>query len=173
MKAKSISTRRRFFLQAGAAVSVPLAASVAHAAEGGVGDSAVKARLAALEDVNAIRELQQAYARLVNSGARAEIPKLFADPSAAVVDDSVRGLSAYGFGEHDIIDVAADRRTATARIHCTVQTETAIGPSCTLVEMAREQGEGVLRRAEKLVLASTYVKVGGTWKIERLMWERL
>jgi hypothetical protein len=39
--------------------------------------------------------------------------------------------------------------------------------------MAREQGEGVLRRSEKRVLVSTYVKVSGTWKIDRLAWERL
>jgi hypothetical protein len=39
--------------------------------------------------------------------------------------------------------------------------------------MAREQGEGVLRRSEKRVLVGTYVNVDGTWKIERLVWERL
>ena len=70
MKTKSIATRRRFLLQAGAAMSVPLAASVAHAAH--ADDSHAKARLAMLEDVDAIRALQQTYARLVNSGARDE-----------------------------------------------------------------------------------------------------
>jgi hypothetical protein len=76
-----------------------------------------------------------------------------------------------GFGEHDAIEIAADRATATARTHCAVQMEEAIGPNCTLVEMAREQGDGVLRREEKRVLVGAYVRVGGTWKIERLVWE--
>ena len=125
------------------------------------------------EDVNAIRTLQQTYARLVNSGARDEARKLFADPATAEVASSIRSLSADGFGEHDAIEIAPDRKTATARTHCTVQTETAIGPNCTLVEMAREQGEGVLRRTDKRVLASAYVNQGEVWKIERLVWERL
>jgi hypothetical protein len=171
MKTKSISTRRRFFLQASAALSVPLAASAAHAAK--ADDSSASARLAALEDSNAIRALQQAYARLVNSGAHEKAGDLFGNPSEARLDGSVRSVSMDGFGEHDAIEVAPDRTTATARTHCAVQVETAIGPNCTLVEMAREQGEGVLRRSEKRVLAGSYVKVGGTWKIERLGWERL
>jgi hypothetical protein len=78
-----------------------------------------------------------------------------------------------GFGEHDVIEIATDGTTATAHTRCAVQTEAVIGPNCTLVEMAREQGEGVLRRSEKRVLVSTYVKVSGTWKIDRLAWERL
>jgi hypothetical protein len=82
-------------------------------------------------------------------------------------------LATDGFGEQDAIEVSPDRTTATARTHCVVQTETAIGPNCTLVEMARGQGEGVLRRSETRVLVSNYVKVRDAWKIERLVWERL
>jgi hypothetical protein len=171
MKAKSISTRRKFFLQASAALSMPLAASAAQAAK--AYDSSSNPRLAALEDENAIRELQQAYARLVNSGAYDKADDLLVDRSAVQIDASVRSLSMDGFGEHDAIEIAADRKTASARTLCAVRTETAIGPSCTLVEMAREQGEGVLRRAEKRVLRSDYVNVGGAWKIARLAWERL
>jgi hypothetical protein len=170
MKTKSISTRRRFFLQASAALSVPLAASAAHAAK--ADHSRASARLAALEDEKAIRELQQAYARLVNSRAHEEARDLFENPSAARVDASVRSVSMDGFGEHDAIEVAPDRGSATGRTHCAVQTEAVIGPNCTLVEMAREQGEGVLRRLEKRILVGSYLKVAGTWKIERLVWER-
>jgi hypothetical protein len=169
MKTKSISTRRRFFLQASAALSAPLAASAAHAAK--ADDSNASMRLAALEDEKAIRELRQAYARLVNSGSHKETRGLFANPCAAKVDASVQSLAMDGFAEHDAIEIAADRTTATARTHCAVQIEEAIGPNCTLVEMAREQGEGVLRRSEKRVLVGSYVKVGETWKIDRLVWE--
>jgi hypothetical protein len=170
MKTNSISTRRRFFLQASAALSVPVAASAAAARSD---ESKTNARLAALEDEKAIRELQQAYVRHVNSGARDKLGDLFANLSAARIDASVRSLSMDGFGEHDVIEIATDGTTATAHTRCAVQTEAVIGPNCTLVEMAREQGEGVLRRSEKRVLVSTYVKVSGTWKIDRLAWERL
>jgi hypothetical protein len=172
MKTKSISTRRRFFLQAGAAMSVPLAAG-GHATESGTADSVEKARLAALEDERAIRDLQRAYARLFNSGAHEEIRGLFVNPTAAHIDGSVRGLSPVGFGEHDAVEISPDRKTATARTHCAVHTETAIGPSCTLVEMAREQGEGVLRQSEARVLVGRYARVAGAWKIDRLAWEPL
>jgi hypothetical protein len=171
MKAKSISTRRRFFLQASAALSVPLAASALHAAKPDDGNA--NARLAALEDEKAIRELQQAYARLVNSGAPEKARRLFMSPSDAKIDASVRTLSMDGFGEHDAIEIAPDRTSATARTCCAVQTEAAIGPNCTLVDMARQQGEGVLRRSEKRTLVVACVKVDGAWKIERLAWELL
>lgn len=171
MKPKSISTRRRFFWQASAALSVPLAASAPSVAQADDGDAS--ARLAALEDESAIRDLQQAYARLVNAGAHEQARDLFANPATAHIDGGIRGLSAVGFGERDVIDISPDRRTATARTHCTVRTETAIGPNCTLVEMAREQGEGVVRRSEERVLVSHYSNTSGTWRIERLVWERL
>jgi len=122
---------------------------------------------AVLEDVNAIRALQQAYARLVNAGAHEDAAKLFADPSAAVIDPNVRRLSADRFGEHDAIEFAPGGDTATAQLLCTVDTETAIGPSCTLVEMARLQGEGVIKKSERRVLESAYVKQAGIWKISR------
>jgi hypothetical protein len=173
MKTKSISSRRRFFLQASAALSVPLAASAVHARQAGADDAGANARLAVLEDKSAIRALQQEYVRHVNSGAHEKASLLFANPSAAWLDASVRSLAANGFGEQDAIEISPDHSTATARTHCAVQTETAIGPNCTLVEMARGQGEGVLRQSENRVLVSTYVKVGGAWKIERLVWERL
>jgi hypothetical protein len=171
MKTKSISTRRRFFWQAGAALSVPLAAAAASPAQADANEAS--ARLAALEDEKAIRALQRAYAELINSSAHEKARGLFVNPAAAHIDGSIRSLSAVGFGEHDAIEISPDRKTATARTQCAAQTETAIGPSCTLVEMAREQGEGVLRRAERRVLVGSYVRVGGAWKIEQLVWERL
>ena len=169
MKTKSNASRRRFFMQAGAALAVPLAASAARPRS--AADDDVNARLAALEDVSAIRELQQAFARCVNSGAHDEARRLFAKPAAAQLDARIRRLSAHGFGEHDSIELSADRTAATARVQCTVETETPIGPSCTLVEMARLQGEGVLRHAAKRVLVGTYVKQDDTWRIERLAFE--
>jgi hypothetical protein len=160
MSTKALSTRRVFFGAASAALAAPIAATATTPED-------LAARMAALEDANAILALQHAYVRLVNAGAHAEVAKLFADPSAAPLDTDVRRLSADRFGEHDVVDVSPAVGTATARTHCTVETETAIGPSCTLVEMARLQGDGVIRKAERRVLESTYVKQNGVWKIER------
>lgn len=167
MKTKTVATRRRFFWQAGAALSAPLAVAATPASARAEDGEALEARLAELEDQNAIRALSQTYARLMNARARDEVAELFADPSEANLDESIRSVSADRFGEPDVIEVAADRRTAAARMRCTVEIEIAIGPSCPLVEMARQQGEGVLRRSEGCVLESTYVRRGGVWKIER------
>lgn len=166
MKTKAVSTRRLFFWKAGVALSAPLAVATASPSPRVSDGEAQKARLAELEDVNAIRELQQTYARLVNAGAHDEVARLFADPSQARVDEHIRSLSADRFGE-DVIEVTSDHKTAAARMHCTVHTETPIEPSCPLVEMARLQGEGVLKRSEKRVLENVYVRRGGVWKIAR------
>jgi hypothetical protein len=162
MTTRTVSTRRHFFRDASTALAVPLVASTALAAAGA---AEATTRPAALEDVNAIRALQQAYARLVNAGAHADAAQLFADPSAALLDPNVRRLLADRFSEHDAIELATGGDTATAQLLCTVETETAIGPSCTLVEMARLQGEGVIKRSERRVLESAYVKQAGVWRI--------
>ena len=166
MKTKAVSTRRSFFWKAGATLSAPLALVTTRASGSRVeSGEALKARLAHLEDVNAIRELHQTFARHVNARAHEEVVKLFADPSEAQIDQSIRNLSADQFGERDVIEVAAGRNAATARFHCTVRTETAIEPSCPLVEMARQQGDGVVRHSERSVLEIACVKQGGVWKI--------
>ena len=173
MSTNEVSTRRRFFGQAGAALSVPLTATAAlagSAQQNRADDSA--ARLAALEDVNAIRTLQREYARLVNAGAHEDAGRLFATPSAAPIDASLRRLAADRFTAHDVIEVAPGGATATARLECTVESETAIAGSYTLVDMLREQGEAALRTVERRVLESEYVKQGGAWKIASLVLRR-
>lgn len=168
MTTPTVSTRRSFISIAGAALSAPLAAAGATLPANAVDDGDdLNRRLARLEDLNAIRALNQAYARHVNAGAREEIAALFADPSDRRIDPRMCGIAADGFGEHDVIDMAADRQTATAVLHCTVRTEAAIGPSCPLVDMARQQGGGVISRAEPGVLENVYVKREGIWKIQR------
>ena len=111
-----------------------------------------RARLAALEDPNAIRALLQRYVRLVNTGAHASC-----DCSPTVrtaIDRSIRSLAS----DADVaIAVAADG-TATARVACTVETATPIESCGTLVEMARLQGDGFVARSERRVLVSSFVK---------------
>lgn len=169
MKTKTDSTRRGFFWKAGAILSAPLAASGPGLAHGTDRDGAdLQARLGKLEDTNAVWQLHQAYARHVNSGERERAAKLFADPARADVDESIVRLAADRFAQRDVIAVAPDGRSATAAIRCAVETLTPIEPSCTLVEMARQQGEGVVKRTELRVLETSCVKRGGVWLIERV-----
>jgi hypothetical protein len=150
------ATRRSFITVAGAVLSAPVAAAAVTSSRwlppsGGSGDT-LAARLAKLEDLNAIRALNQA---------------LFSDPSSAQLEPDVRAISPVDFGQHDVIEVAADRQTATARVHVMLHTEIAIGPECTLVEMARLQGGGTIACAEPGVLENAYVRRDGVWKLLR------
>jgi len=138
-------TRRSFFGQA----SLVLAAPVTALAAEGRGDD-VAARLAALEDANAIRELLHRYAKRVSDGVDA--------PPAP----EVRSVALDSDPE---IDVAANG-TATARARCTVTTATPIESCGTLVDMARLQGDGVVKHVERRVLHGRLVKRQGVWRLE-------
>lgn len=166
MTTRAIASRRSFIQTAGAALSVPLAAA-ASVPDATAGTDPAEARLGRLEDLEAIRALNQAHALYVNAGDREALAGLFADPSHAEVDAGVREMAPDGFGAQDVVEIAPDRRTATARLHCTLHLETAIGPDCPLVEMARQQGGGVVRRSERVVVENTYVRRDGVWKFER------
>src|SRR5690606_7906405 len=137
MSTTSVPTRRTFIRTASTALSVPLAAASPAVAAPAVDLQA--ARLAHLEDVEAIRALAQAFARHVNAGARDAAAALFADPSRAAIDPELCAVSAEGFGGEDAIEIAPDRGTARAVLHGTVRFERPIGPDGPLVEMARQQ----------------------------------
>jgi hypothetical protein len=74
---------------------------------------------------------------------------------------SIRNVAAADLVSRILVEIAADRQTATGLMHCTVQIETVIGPSCPLVEMARQQGGGVVKRSENGVFESAYVRRDG------------
>lgn len=137
-------TRRSFIAVAGAALSAPVAAAAA-ALPGQIASDPMKMRLAHLEDVHEIRALNQAY----------------------LIERRMSGVSPADFGEHDVIEIAEDRQNASARLHVTVHTETPLDADCTLVEMAREQGEGIVRLSSPAVLEMTYGRRGSTWTILR------
>jgi len=144
---KSTTTRRKFFGGA-AALAAPLAAGAAVAGER-AGDD-LSARLAALEDANAIRAALQSYARRVNLGVE--------PPPAA----NVHGLT---LDSDAAIDIAADG-TAKAEAPCTVETATPIEPCGTLVEMASLQGDGVVKCSEPRLLVAQLRKQDGVWTCE-------
>lgn len=148
---KTKPTRRMFFGQAGAALAVPLAAVSAVAGERPSGEN-LAARLATLEDTNTIRTLLHSHAQSINAGMNAA-------PGA-----HVRTLTL----DSDVaIDVVGDG-TAKAMVGCNVETATPIDSNDTLVEMARLQGDGVLKRNERRVLVGSLVKHRGIWLIEQL-----
>ena len=166
------SSRRSFIRTAGVALPASFAAVGAGVASAvplnaaAAGES-LEARLARLQDENAIRALNQEYARHVNAGRRQALTSLFAEPAGAQLGPEVRGVAPHGFGEHDRIEIAPDRQTATASIEVSLNAGTAIAPDCTVVQMAREQGGGVIERTDNGVFENTYVKRDGVWKIQR------
>jgi ketosteroid isomerase-like protein len=170
MKTTEISTRRRFFCQAGAALSAPLAVAAAPAqADDAAGENSLRERLAALEDVEAIRGLNRSLAQHVNARDPAAIAALFVESAAAEAVASLTGLTPDANAAAEAVELAADRLTATATIRCIVSTETAIGPDCTLVQMARQQGEGFRRQVECRLLELDYIKRDGRWQLRRTL----
>jgi len=170
MKTSAVSTRRRFLWKAGAALSVPLAAAGAvQAAVAGSEDSgSLKVRLAELDDIDAIRGLQQSFAQRINAGLSDDVGELFSGSANPDAFSGLCNLAPSDFGEHDVIELAADGKTASTETHCTVVTETTIEADGTLAEMAHQQGDGVRQRTEMRVLEADLVKRRGHWKIQRL-----
>ena len=137
---KGTTTRRKFFGGA-AMLAAPLAAGAAVASDD------LAARLAALEDANAIRALLRDWARGVVAG------------TAAAPTENI-----YGFAlDADVSITVAENGTATASVACVVETATPIDGNETLVEMARLQGDGIVRRVERRVLHGSFVKRDGCW----------
>jgi hypothetical protein len=141
----TMTTRRRFFGGA-AALATPLAASAAVA-----GDD-LAARLAALEDTNAIHVLLQRHVHGINAHA------------AAAPEIHIRRVA---LDAEATVDVSTDG-TARAQVLCTVETATPIADGGTLVEMARLQGDGVVKRSDRRVLLCSFVKRDGIWRIGTL-----
>jgi hypothetical protein len=158
------ATRRGFFGRAGAVLVAPLAATQALA--GDDAQSELAARLAELEDVNAIRALQRAFARAVSAGSAGELAALYSDPAAAEVEAAIRSIVVDALGDGAFVELHGDGN-ALVNSPCTVESAVPIGPDCTLVEMARLQGEGVIRRSERRLLELACAKRDGAWKITR------
>jgi hypothetical protein len=153
-------------------------------------------RLALLEDTNAIRELHHAYGRHLDRGSHEEIVNLFAEDAEVTfnggrfvgrdkgirrlyVDRLGQGVAAdrsgpvHGFlldqtQEQDRIEVAPDRRSARARFHCLIHAGARLESRCSMMEMARLQGQGTAQWWEGGVYENAYVRDGGAWTIWRL-----
>jgi len=153
-------------------------------------------QLGILEDTNAIRKLHNAYGCYLDKGIYEEIVCLFADDGEVYFnggifegkDKGVRRLYINHFGqgftgtnygpvhgflldqtqEQDVIDVAPDRKSAKARFHCLMQAGAQVISDSPMMEMARQQGQGVLQWWEGGIYENSYVRHGDIWKIKRL-----
>jgi hypothetical protein len=155
-------------------------------------------QLGILEDENAIRMLHRTYETLLHDGMYEEVVNLFTEDGETVFNGGVfegknRGIHrlycnhfslgltgkkiepAPGFQvsteqQQETIEVATDRRSASARFSYSIQVGTPIISDSQLVKMARLHGEGIMKWWEGGIYEVSYVKdiKDGSWKIKRL-----
>jgi hypothetical protein len=153
-------------------------------------------QLAVLEDTNAIRKLHHAYGYYLDKGIWEEIVNLFADGGEVhfnggifegkergvrrlYIDYFGQGFTGNNYGpvhgflldqtqEQDVIDVAPDLKSAEARFHCFMLVGEKVISDSPLMEMARQQGQGILQWWEGGIYENSYVRDGDVWKIRRL-----
>jgi hypothetical protein len=155
----------------------------------------LKNQIGCLEDANVIRNLHDMYESYLDKGMYEEVAGMFTDEAEAVYngglfagkegirrlycDNFAPGLTgkkiepAPGFEpdpaqQLDIVEVAADRRTAIGKFPYSMQVGAPMTGESSLVEMARLQGEGIVKWWEGGIYEASYVKVGDSWKIKRL-----
>jgi hypothetical protein len=168
--------RRAFIRNAGATVAATTAAAVTTVA--GAATAAATSQQPLPEsnpnpssDRNAIQQLHYAFLARLNGRQHKELHALFA--SEAEAPQQILRSPAYilGDAQHlDTITVAPDHHHATARFHCLARLEAPLSASSSssLVEMARQQGQGVTQSWESGVLESEYVQAASLWKIARI-----
>jgi hypothetical protein len=147
--------RRSFLWKASAAVSATLASTLAPAAPSSPPDT---------DDVQAIRDLQRAFGERFDPRRPEATAALLADRAEVQLEGLVRISGETAFE----VEVAPNRRTATARFGCAAQAESALAFPSSVVEMAKHQGEGCTRAWREGVFESAYVREGAAWKISRL-----
>jgi len=152
-------------------------------------------QIGSLEDASTIRRLHQTYESHLTEGMYEEVVGMFADDSEVVYNgglyagkEGIRRLYCNHFApgltgkkiepapgfepdpaqQLDIVEVAADRRNATGQFPYSMQVGTPMTANSSLVEMARLQGEGIVKWWEGGIYEASYVKVGESWKINRL-----
>ena len=151
------STRRGFFLKAGAAISAPAAFTVSVPATADT-SSKLELRIADLEDANALRRLSAEFISRINAGV----------DTGVVFRSAVAEIAAEDFDNHAIVDISDDRRQASLRITCTVGFDVPIeAPGSVLVEMAQLQGEGSLRQMRAQILELSCARAQSGWTITR------
>jgi hypothetical protein len=148
-----------------------------------------------LKDANVIRKLHQTYESYLDKGMYEDVAGMYADEAEAVFNGGLyagkKGIRrlycdhfaprqagkkmepAPGFDldpalQQDIVEVAADRKTATGQFSYSMQVGEPMTGNSSLVEMARLHGGGIVKWWEGGICEASYVKVGESWKIRRL-----
>jgi hypothetical protein len=197
---KPNSGRRSFLWKAGAAMTATAAAVVPGIAKSRDSKNSDADRLAhrlgVLEDEKAIRALNQAYETLLESGSCEDVVSLFTEDAVVVFNGGVfqdkkgvarlyrnrfsAGMTGKKIGsvpgfeaesvQHESIVVAEDRKSAQAKFPYSIQVGTPMASDSSLVQMARLQGEGILKWCENGNLQVSYAKdaKSGSWKIKGL-----
>lgn len=152
-------------------------------------------RIGSLEDANAIRRLHQTYESRLDQGMYEEVAAMFADDAEVIYNgglftgkDGIRRLYCAHFAsgrtgrkiepapgfvtdpaqQLDIIEVAGNRKTATGQFPYSMQVGEPMNGDSSLVEMARLQGEGIVKWWEGGNCVASYVKVSESWMIRRM-----
>jgi hypothetical protein len=152
---------RRSFLKAGAVLSAPLAVLPGAALAG----NGAGARLARLEDENAIRSLHQNWLRGINASTAGNAGLEGMKAATLAPGEKVCGISADLAGPPDAIVIGANGSTARGQFHCAVEVEAPLAKDCTLGQMAHLQGGGFVRRTEARVLTVDYAKTNRGWSV--------
>jgi recombinational DNA repair ATPase RecF len=159
------NNRRTFIRNASVAVTAAVAGSGASAA---TDTNTLEHKLGVLEDLNAIRALQQRYFALVQQRNDAELAALFVTQATQV--HTARVLDARL--DDASIEVAQDRQSASAQLRSRVQLATPMRGNGTLQQMARLQGQSEQQWSESGVYTAQYVKLDGKWKISSLSFHK-
>jgi hypothetical protein len=155
-------------------------------------------QLGMLEDEKSIRALHQSYENRMNNGRYEEAVDLFAENSIVVFNGGVfegktsgiarlycerfrSGLTGKNIGpapgaqaaadpQRETITISADRLSAKAQFPYSIQVGVPLAIDSSLVQMARLQGEGIMKWCESGTYAVSYVKDmnDGSWKIQSL-----
>jgi hypothetical protein len=189
--------RRSFLWKAGAAMAAAAAAVVPGMARPSAGKKTeaetLAHRLGMLEDAQAIRALHQTYEALLDSGNYGQLPDLFTEDAAVVFNGGVfkgknsvarlyrdhfsTGLTGKKLGPApgieaapEAVSVAEDRKSAKAQFPYSIQVGAPMQSESSLVQMARLQGEGIVKWCESGIyeLAYTKCRKDGSWKITKL-----
>lgn len=189
--------RRSFLWKAGAAMTAAAAAVVPGMAKAGAGKNTeaetLAHKLAVLEEEKALRSLLRTYETLLDSGSYEEIAGLFDEDAEVVfnggifkgksgVDRLYRGHFAAGRtgrklgpapgieAAPEIITVSEDRTSAKVQLPYSIQIGAPMQPDSSLVQMARLQGEGIVKWCESGVydISCAKCRKSGDWKIAKL-----
>lgn len=155
-------------------------------------ESQLNNRIDQMENSNAIRDLNNSYISSLSLGMYEEAVNMFTDDAEVIFNSGIYSGRDTGINRlhcklfrdgrsgravtppaditqsQDTVNVDAGCRTAVAEFPYIIQAGIPMKVDCSLVEMARLQGEGIMRWWEIGVCNASYIKTNKTWKIKRL-----